>query len=109
MTLTSHVPGVTGPRFDLDGGFGTKYPAPTISGYRLNLTCARCGAPVVHVADGRPVAGTEASAIADCAGCGSTWQILVHLRRVMSSEGNDRRVRATERKRNQRARDEARS
>lgn len=51
-------------------------------GYAIPVTCARCGGELVPVAGGRPVAGTECSAVAGCASCGVEWQLVVHLRRL---------------------------
>lgn len=50
------------------------------AGYWFTLTCPVCGGPVDHVADGRPIAGTEASAVCRCTSCRHHWHLLVTAR-----------------------------
>ena len=51
-----------------------------LAGYHVPLACPSCGGRLEHVTVSRPVAGTEASAIAHCAPCRTGYQVLVHLR-----------------------------
>jgi hypothetical protein len=51
-----------------------------LAGYHVPLACPSCGGRLEHVTASRPIAGTEASAIAHCAPCRTGYQVLVHLR-----------------------------
>lgn len=51
-----------------------------MNGYLFALSCTRCGSECRPMAEGRPHAGTEASAVARCCGCGSVWHVHVVLR-----------------------------
>ena len=66
-------------------------------GYEFAVTCARCGGTLRHVVAGRPIHGTEVSAIAHCVPCNQPWHISVFLRpgpRDTDSAGRQRRHRA---------------
>lgn len=62
-----------------------------ISGYWFAVTCPVCGGPVDHVADGRPIAGTEASAVCRCARCDRHWHFLTTARPAIAPESVARR------------------
>jgi hypothetical protein len=47
-------------------------------GYRLALTCARCGGPVRHIADGT-TNGWTVRAVAQCADCNAHFVVAVTL------------------------------
>lgn len=68
-------------------------------GYQLAVTCAYCGGPLEHVAGGKPVAGTEAQAIARCTACGRRWQVRTFLRQVTSEKETARRAAHRQRQR----------
>lgn len=51
-------------------------------GYRIDLTCPRCGGDVEPVTEGLPFAGTEVSAICRCTECRKEFQVHVMLRPV---------------------------
>ena len=61
------------------------------AGYFFTVTCPQCGGPVDHVADGRPIAGTEASAVCRCARCDRHWHVLTTVRPVIQPESVARR------------------
>lgn len=47
-------------------------------GYRFEITCAKCGGQVEHVASGKP-ASTETRAVVKCTKCSATWVLLVSM------------------------------
>ncbi len=49
-------------------------------GYVVPATSPCCGAELEHVASGRPIAGTEARAVARCPSCGREFVLIVLLR-----------------------------
>ena len=57
-----------------------------MTGYTFDVTCPKCGGPVIPVVEGRVVAGTETSAVFRCAEpCTSRyaeWQVVLFLRPV---------------------------
>ena len=72
--------------------------ARPITGYWFAFTCPHCGGEVDHVADGRPIAGTEASAVCRCARCDRHWHVLTTVRPVIHPESvarRDKRKKAT--------------
>lgn len=62
-----------------------------VTGYWFTLTCPVCGGPVDHVADGRPIAGTEASAVCRYTSCRHHWHLLVTARPAIAPESVARR------------------
>lgn len=52
-------------------------PAPA---YVFRVSCPRCGGELIHVAYGRPQAGTWSSAIAACEPCGAEFMVSATLR-----------------------------
>ena len=62
-------------------------------GYLLPVSCRYCGGQLDHSASGRPVAGTECSAIARCQECGRGWQVSVLLRPCIDPLSEQRRGR----------------
>ena len=75
-------------------------------GYVFELTCPGCGCGVVPVAEGRPMAGTEVSAVARCPRCDREFHVHVILRCIGKRESRteEKRQRNTERQRERRAR-----
>ena len=69
-----------------------------MTGYWFALTCPHCDSEVDHVADGRPIAGTEASAVCRCSKCRRHWHVLTTVRPVIQPESvarRDKRRKAT--------------
>ena len=69
-----------------------------VTGYWFALTCPHCDSEVDHVADGRPIAGTEASAVCRCSKCRRHWHVLTTVRPVIQPESvarRDKRRKAT--------------
>ena len=62
-----------------------------VTGYWFAVTCPNCGGAVTHVADGRPIAGTEASAVCRCSRCRRHWHVLTTVRPVIQPESVARR------------------
>ena len=68
------------------------------AGYWFALTCPHCDSEVDHVADGRPIAGTEASAVCRCSRCDRHWHLLLTARPAIAPESvarRDKRRKAT--------------
>lgn len=62
--------------------------APSVTGYRVGLTCPTCGAPVCHVASGHPTdGGTRVAAIVQCdSNPNHTWQLITRLVSTRSAD-----------------------
>lgn len=63
-----------------------------VNGYLVPFTCPNCGGNVTHVADGRPVAGTEAAAVCQCTVCQRRWHLLVTARPAITPDSVTRRT-----------------
>ena len=62
-----------------------------VTGYWFALTCPHFVSEVDHVAHGRPIAGTEASAVCQRSRCRRHWHVLTTARPAIAPESVARR------------------